>query len=60
MKILVLPGDELGSRELRSGSALLTLRRELKLFANFRPAILYGTVKVGTSAMGDAVLAALP
>ena len=36
-----LPGDELGPRHLRSGSALLTLRRELKLFANFRPAILY-------------------
>src|SRR5207344_1436388 len=36
-----LPGDELGPRHLRSGSALLTLRRELKLFANFRPAVLY-------------------
>src|SRR6185436_14697577 len=36
-----LPGDELGPRHLRAGSALLTLRRELKLFANFRPAILY-------------------
>jgi len=36
-----LPGDELGPRHLRPGSALLKLRRELKLFANFRPAILY-------------------
>jgi 3-isopropylmalate dehydrogenase len=36
-----LAGDELGPRHLRPGSALLTLRRELKLFANFRPAILY-------------------
>jgi 3-isopropylmalate dehydrogenase len=36
-----LPGDELGPRHLRPGLGLLTLRRELKLFANFRPAILY-------------------
>jgi len=36
-----LPGDELGPRHLRAGSALLTLRRELELFANFRPAVLY-------------------
>jgi 3-isopropylmalate dehydrogenase len=36
-----LAGDELGPRHLRPGSALLTLRRELKLFANFRPAVLY-------------------
>jgi 3-isopropylmalate dehydrogenase len=36
-----LPGDELGPRHLRSGLGLLTLRRELKLYANFRPAILY-------------------
>ena len=36
-----LPGDELGPRHLRSGLGLLTLRRDLKLFANFRPAILY-------------------
>ena len=34
-------GDELGPRHLRPGLGLLTLRRELKLFANFRPAILY-------------------
>jgi len=36
-----LPGDELGPRHLRPGLGLLTLRRELKLYANFRPAILY-------------------
>ena len=36
-----LPGDELGPRHLRPGLGLLTLRRELRLFANFRPAILY-------------------
>src|SRR4249920_1013569 len=31
-----LAGDELGPRHLRSGGALLKLRRELHLFANFR------------------------
>ena len=36
-----LPGDELGPRHLRPGSALLALRRELGLYANFRPAVLY-------------------
>jgi len=36
-----LPGDELGPRNLRPGGGLLALRRELKLYANFRPAILY-------------------
>ncbi len=36
-----LPGDELGPRDKRPGLGLLTLRRELKLYANFRPAILY-------------------
>ena len=36
-----LPGDELGPRHLRSGVGLLTLRRELKLYANFRPAFLF-------------------
>jgi 3-isopropylmalate dehydrogenase len=36
-----LPGDELGPRHLRAGSALLKLRRELGLYANFRPAVLY-------------------
>jgi len=36
-----LPGDELGPRNLRPGGGLLKLRRELALFANFRPAILY-------------------
>ena len=36
-----LPGDELGPRHLRPGLGLLTLRRELKLYANFRPAVLF-------------------
>jgi len=36
-----LPGDELGPRHLRPGGGLLALRRELGLYANFRPAILY-------------------
>ena len=31
-----LPGDELGPRDKRPGLGLLTLRRELKLYANFR------------------------
>jgi 3-isopropylmalate dehydrogenase len=35
------PGDESGPRQLRPGLGLLTLRRELKLFANFRPAFLF-------------------
>jgi 3-isopropylmalate dehydrogenase len=36
-----LAGDELGPRKLRPGGGLLKLRRELKLYANFRPAFLY-------------------
>ncbi|MGE0726133.1 MAG: 3-isopropylmalate dehydrogenase, partial [Alphaproteobacteria bacterium] len=35
------PLDETGPRESRPGSALLTLRRQLGLFANFRPAFLF-------------------
>ena len=35
------PGDESGPRHLRPGLGLLTLRRELKLFANFRPAMMF-------------------
>ncbi|HUK04963.1 MAG TPA: isocitrate/isopropylmalate family dehydrogenase, partial [Burkholderiales bacterium] len=45
-----LPGDELGPRHLRPGGALLTLRRELKLYANFRPAVLYPEL-VGASSL---------
>jgi 3-isopropylmalate dehydrogenase len=45
-----LPGDELGPRHLRSGVGLLTLRRELKLFANFRPAFLFPEL-VGASSL---------
>ena len=36
-----LPGDESGPRNKRPGLGLLTLRRDLKLFANLRPAILF-------------------
>jgi 3-isopropylmalate dehydrogenase len=36
-----LAGDELGPRNTRPGLGLLTLRRELKLYANFRPAFLF-------------------
>lgn len=45
-----LPGDELGPRKLRPGGGLLRLRRELALFANFRPAILYPEL-VGASSL---------
>jgi len=36
-----LPGDELGPRHLRPGGGLLKLRRELALYANFRPAVMF-------------------
>jgi 3-isopropylmalate dehydrogenase len=35
------PGDESGPRHLRPGLGLLTLRKQLQLFANFRPAFLF-------------------
>jgi 3-isopropylmalate dehydrogenase len=35
------PGDESGPRHLRPGLGLLTLRKEMQLFANFRPAFLF-------------------
>ena len=44
-----LPGDELGPRHLRPGLGLLTLRRELALFANFRPAFLYPELVAASS-----------
>ena len=44
------PGDESGPRHLRPGLGLLTLRRELKLFANFRPAFLFPEL-VGASSL---------
>ena len=43
-------GDELGPRNIRPGLGLLTLRRELKLFANFRPAFLFPEL-VGASSL---------
>ena len=45
-----LPGDQSGPRHLRPGLGLLTLRRELRLFANFRPAILFPEL-VGASSL---------
>jgi 3-isopropylmalate dehydrogenase len=45
-----LPGDELGPRNLRPGGGLLKLRRELALYANFRPAILFPEL-VGASSL---------
>jgi len=45
-----LPGDELGPRNLRPGGGLLKLRRELALYANFRPAIMYPEL-VGASSL---------
>ena len=45
-----LPGDELGPRDKRPGLGLLTLRRELKLYANFRPAFLFPEL-VGASSL---------
>ena len=44
------PGDESGPRHLRPGLGLLTLRRELKLFANFRPAFLFPEL-IGASSL---------
>ena len=44
------PGDESGPRDKRPGLGLLTLRRELKLFANFRPAFLFDEL-VGASSL---------
>jgi 3-isopropylmalate dehydrogenase len=45
-----LAGDELGPRHLRPGGGLLRLRRELALYANFRPALLYPEL-VGASSL---------
>jgi 3-isopropylmalate dehydrogenase len=44
------PGDESGPRHLRPGLGLLTLRRELKLFANFRPAMMFPEL-IGASSL---------
>ena len=43
-------GDESGPRHLRPGLGLLTLRRELKLYANFRPAFLFPEL-IGASSL---------
>jgi 3-isopropylmalate dehydrogenase len=44
------PGDESGPRDKRPGLGLLTLRRELKLFANFRPAMMFPEL-IGASSL---------
>jgi 3-isopropylmalate dehydrogenase len=44
------PLDELPDRSKRPGTALLTLRRELGLFANFRPAFLFPEL-IGASSL---------
>jgi 3-isopropylmalate dehydrogenase len=43
------PGDESGPRDKRPGLGLLRLRRELGLFANFRPAFLYPELLAASS-----------
>src|SRR5512147_2414402 len=53
-----LPGDELGPRHLRPGLGLLTLRRELGLFANFRPAFLFPEL-AGASSLKPELVAGL-
>jgi 3-isopropylmalate dehydrogenase len=53
-----LPGDELGPRDKRPGGGLLKLRRELALYANFRPAILYPEL-VGASSLKPELVADL-
>jgi 3-isopropylmalate dehydrogenase len=44
------PGDESGPRDKRPGLGLLRLRRELGLFANFRPAFLFPEL-IGASSL---------
>ncbi len=43
-------GDELGPRDKRPGGGLLRLRRELQLYANFRPAFLFPEL-IGASSL---------
>ena len=45
-----LAGDELGPRDLRPGGGLLKLRRELALYANFRPAMMFPEL-IGASSL---------
>jgi 3-isopropylmalate dehydrogenase len=44
-----IPGDESGPRDKRPGGGLLRLRRELGLFANFRPAFLFPELVAASS-----------
>ena len=43
------PGDESGPRDKRPGLGLLQLRREMALFANFRPAFLFPELLAASS-----------
>ncbi|MDE2515532.1 MAG: 3-isopropylmalate dehydrogenase [Rhodospirillales bacterium] len=52
------PLDELADRSKRPGTALLTLRRELQLFANFRPAVLYPEL-IGASSLRPEIVKGL-
>jgi 3-isopropylmalate dehydrogenase len=52
------PGDESGPRDKRPGLGLLTLRRELTLFANFRPAFLFPEL-VGASSLKPELVSGL-
>ena len=43
------PGDESGPRHLRPGLGLLTLRKQMQLFANFRPAFMFPELVASSS-----------
>jgi 3-isopropylmalate dehydrogenase len=50
-----VPGDESGPRDKRPGRGLLQLRRELGLFANFRPAFLFPELVAASSLKAEVV-----
>ena len=52
------PLDELPDRSKRPGTALLTLRRELTLFANYRPAFLFPEL-IGASSLRPEIVSGL-
>src|SRR5580698_9907240 len=52
------PLDELPDRSKRPGTALLTLRRELTLFANYRPAFLFPEL-IGASSLKPEIVSGL-
>jgi 3-isopropylmalate dehydrogenase len=53
-----IPGEELLPRDERPGTGLLLLRRELGLFANFRPAFLFPEL-IGASTLKPEVVSGL-